>query len=626
MIYRFNQFELDTDRRSFLRDGEPVPLSAKGFELLRHLIENGGKVVTKDELLDSVWPGQFVEENNLSVQVSALRKLLSDGSGRQQYIATISGRGYSFVAPVERDDSDLIVEQRTFERVTIEQEPDEIKMLGGKPRRRWPLIAACLVVLALGGLLAYRYYVNIHPPKINSVAILPFANETSDPNNEYLTDGLAESVIYSLSQVPELRVMSRGSVFRYKGTAADAKTIGSELNVNAVLTGRVTQRGDDLKISAELVSAADNAVIWGEQFSRKLSDIEKLQTDISGSIASKLRLKLTGTRPKSTDNAEAYRTYLQALYYWNKRTPENIAASIEFFQKAIGQDPQFAQAYGGLAMAYEVQTANTAIQHDDLPLHFARIKATADKAIEMDENLPEALIVLATIKKRDWDFAGAEASFKRAIELAPSFATAHQWYSDLLANLGRHDEAWTEIERARELDPYSRAIMMNTGLRHLSAGRTDDAIAVFSKLTKTDPEYPMSYMFLGSAYEDKGMLLEALEPLCKADTLLQIDTPEFCEKENEAVRAAFKTDGPAGYWRENLKIAQRLNKKGVLDQVDLAEAYFHAGYTDTGFQLLEKAYAEHERGLTNLKSDPPTKEIVNDPRYRDLLKRIGLPL
>lgn len=623
MIYRFNQFELDTDHRCLLRDGEQVPLSAKGFDLLCQLVTNGGKVLTKDDLLESVWPGQFVEENNLSVQVSALRKLLSDG-GSQQYIATISGRGYSFVAPVERGEGDLIVEQRTFERVTIEQEPDEIKMLGGKPRLPWPLIAACLVVIALGGLFAYRYYLNAHPPKINSVAILPFANETADPNNEYLTDGLAESVIYSLSQVPELRVMSRGSVFRYKGTAADAKTIGSELNVNAVLTGRVTQRGDDLKISAELVSAADNAIIWGEQFTRKLSDIEKLQTDISGSIASKLRLKLTGTRPKNTENAEAYRTYLQALYYWNKRTPENIAASIELFQKAIAQDPQFAQAYGGLAMAYEVQGANTAIRNEDLASQFALIDSATDKALEMDENLPEALIVLALKKRRDWDFAGSEASFRRAIERSPSFATAHQWYSELLSNLGRHDEAWTEIERARELDPYSRAIMMNTGLRHLSAGRTDDAIAVFRKLTETDPEYAMSYMFLGSAYEEKGMFLEALEPLCKGDTLLKVDPPELCAKESEDVRAAFKSEGPAGYWRENLKITQRLHKQGVMDDVGLAGAYFHVGDKGTGFQLLEKAYAERHHSLISLRSDPPTKDIVNDPRYQNLLVRIGL--
>ena len=606
------------------RDGEQVPLSAKGFDLLCRLIDGHGEVVSKDVLLESVWPGQFVEENNLSVQISALRKLLSNGSGSQQYITTISGRGYSFVAPVERGDNDLVVEQRTFERLTIEQEPGGVKELPGTAHSRWPVFAAGFLFLAVGVFFAYRYYSAAGTPKINSVAILPFSNETADPTNEYLTDGLADSVIYSLSQVPDLRVMSRGSVFRYKGTGTDAKTIGNELNVNAVLTGRVTQRGDDLKISAELVSAADNSVIWGEQFSRKLSDIEKLQSDISGSIASKLRFKLTGTRLRSTENAEAYRTYLQALYYWNKRTPENIAASIELFQKAIGQDPQFAQAYGGLAMAYEVQGANTAIANADLPSQFALIDSATDKALEMDENLPEALIVLALKKRRNWDFAGSETSFRRAIELSPSFATAHQWYSELLANLGRHDEAWTEIERARELDPYSRAIMMNIGLRHLSAGRTDDAIAVFGKLTETDPEYAMSYMFLGSAYEEKGMLLEALEPLCKADSLLKIDTLEFCEKENDAVRAAFKSEGPAGYWRENLKISQRLYEQGIMDPVGLAGAYFHAGDKDTGFQLLEKAYAEHHHALTSIKSDPPTRDIVNDPRYKDLVARIGL--
>ena len=184
MIYRFNQFELDTDHRCLLRGGEHVPLSAKGFDLLCQLVENGGKVLTKDELLESVWPGQFVEENNLSVQVSALRKLLSDGSGSQQYISTISGRGYSFVAPVERDDSDLIVEQRTFERVIVEREPDGVKVLNGHAHRRWPLVGAAFLVIVFGGFFVYRYYANAHPPRINSVAILPFTNETSDTNNE----------------------------------------------------------------------------------------------------------------------------------------------------------------------------------------------------------------------------------------------------------------------------------------------------------------------------------------------------------------------------------------------------------------------------------------------------------
>jgi TolB-like protein/DNA-binding winged helix-turn-helix (wHTH) protein/tetratricopeptide (TPR) repeat protein len=624
LIYRFNQFQLDTDRRSLFRDGEPVPLSTKGFELLCRLVESGGKVLSKDELLEQVWPGQFVEENNLSVQISALRKLLSNGSSSGQYIATISGRGYSFVAPVERSDGDLILEQRTFERIIVEHEPGGAEMLTDRASHHWPLIAAGFLVIAIGSFFAFRYYTGTRTPKINSVAILPFTNETGDTNNEYLSDGLAESVIYSLSQVPDLRVMSRGSVFRYKGTGTDAKTIGSELNVNAVLVGRVTQRGDDIKISAELVSAADDTVIWGEQFARKLSDIEKLQTDISGSIASKLRFKLTGISPRVTENTAAYNTYLLALYHWNKRTPDNIVKSIDLFKQAIALDPQFNQAYGALAMAYEVQDANGAFSIDEAKEINAQARAAADKALELNDNIAEAHAVLGMRRFQEWDFAGSDASFKRAIAINPNFATAHQWYAEMLGTVGRSDEAETEIKRAYELDPFSRAVIMNLGLRHMAARRTDDAIAIFKRLIESEPDYPMSYSMLGTAYEEKGLLLDALEPECKADVLLKIDPPDVCEKENEEIREIYKREGAAGYWRKNLEISRRLAKKGIVDDVWAASAYFRVGDRDKGFELLEKAFDEHSPDILYIKVEPPFRDLGDDPRYQSLLKRIGL--
>jgi DNA-binding winged helix-turn-helix (wHTH) protein/TolB-like protein/Tfp pilus assembly protein PilF len=621
--YRFDQFELDREGRSLRRDGEQIALSAKAFELLCELIAHRGDVVTKDQLLERVWPNQFVEENNLSVQISALRKVLG-GDGRM--IATIPGRGYSFVGDVSIIEDALdetIVEQRVIERIVVEDD-GRSRQLSVASRRRWPIYAGFAVVaLALLGFFAYRY-INSPTKKIQSVAVLPFVNATSDASNDYLSDGIAENVTYSLSQMPDVRVMSRDSAFRYKGNAADAKMVGIELNVQAILTGRVSQRGDDMNISAELVSTADNSVLWGQQFSRKLADVGKLQSDIAGSIASSLRFKLTGARPKMTDNAEAYKTYLQALYHWNKRTPDDIVKSIELFKSATEKDPQFSRAYAGLALAYEVQDSNGAFSNAEARKISDLAKAAADKALEMDENLAEAHAVLGMRRFQDWDFAGSETSFKRAIEINPNFATAHQWYAEVLSALGRIDESLAEVEHSYELDPFSRAVLMNVGLRYLAARRTDEAISVFRRLIETEPDYPMAHLMLGTAYEEKGMFLEALDPQCKADVILKIDTQQECDKESDEFREAYRRDGSAGYWRVGLKSMQRLATKGIVDDTWAAGAYIRVDDKDKAFELLEKAYAEHSPDLVYIKVEAPFRDLAGDPRYEDLLRRIGL--
>jgi hypothetical protein len=225
---------------------------------------------------------------------------------------------------------------------------------------------------------------------------------------------------------------------------------------------------------------------------------------------------------------------------------------------------------------------------------------------------------------QDWNFAGSDAEFKRAIEINPNFATAHQWYAEMLGALGRNAEADAEIEKAYQLDPFSRAVIMNVGLRHLAARRTDEAIAIFKRLNESEPDYPMAYAMLGTAYEEKGMLLEALEPECKADVLLKIDPPDVCEKENEETREIYQREGAAGYWRKNLEINRRFAKRGIVEDVWAAGAYFRVGDRDTGFALLEKAYAEHSPHVVYIKVDPPYRDLADDPRYQSLLKRIGL--
>lgn len=620
-IYRFGEFELDCGQRELRRGGKPLALSPKAFDLLQFLVANRGNVLSKDEILDAVWPGQFVEENNLTVQISTLRKVFGGGN----FITTLPGRGYSFVADVSTAGDEIVIEQLTIERITVEQ-TDDTRQLGGRKSRRWPLFAAAAaVVLAISGFAGYRYFRVSGKPKITSVAVLPFVNETTDANNEYLTDGLAESVTYSLSQMPGIRVMSRGSTFRYKGKEANANTIGSELNVQAILTGRVTQRGDTLNISSELVSTADNSVIWGEQFTRKMSDIEKLQTDIASAISDRLRFKFSDIKP-GTENAEAYQLYLKGLFYWNKRTESDLNQAVALFQQAIDHDPAYARAYGGLALVYNVIPANMAMTHDEANDYRFKAKATAQKALDLDDRLAEAYTVLGDQKRVDWDFAGSENYFKRAIDLNPNFASAHQWYSEMLARLGRHDEALAEVRKAYELDPLSPAVRMNIGLRLMDAGRADEAAEQFRKLIDSEPAYPMSYVFLGDLYVEKEMYDEGLAMWCKFDVMQRIDSAEKCDADNNELKAALKKGGKPGFWRKLLEQEVKYYERGIATEVDIACQYSRLGDLDRAFAWLEKAFAKHEDHLSTIKINRAFEPLRSDPRFDDLLKRIGLPV
>ena len=624
--YKFGDFQLDPLRRVLMRNGEPLALNPKAFDVLLELVVNRGDVVTKEDLLERVWPGQFVEENNLTVHISALRKAFGDKKGANGFIVTVSGSGYKFVGGLDDDPgSEISVESHTIERIVIEQNGASQRPASGS-RSVWPVyVTATFAVLAVAGFLAYRYLANAEAAQITSVAVLPFVNETSDAGNEYLTDGLAESVTYSLSQMPGIRVMSRGSTFRYKGTDVDPKQVGSELNVEAVLTGRVTQRGDTLNVSAELVSSADSSLLWGEQFSRKLTDVDKLESDIANSLSSKLRLKLSGEKKHETDNPEAYRTYLEGLYHWNKRTPDDLRKSIELFERAIALDPKFSRAYGGLASAWSVLESYGYFSEWERPAIRAKEKEAVERALEVDDGNVEAQAVSGRQKLRTWDFVGAEAAFRRAIEINPNYATAHEWYSQLLAATGRDSEALTEINKAYQLDPFSRSVMLNMGLRHIEYMRLDQAEAQFRKIIAMEPDYPMAHVFLASALEEKGLLLESREPACRGQVLLKLSTPEACAKLTREFESAIQQKGAQGFWERRLELARESSRKGDTDHLWLAEMYFAVGNTDKGFEHLEECFLGRDPGLAYLKVNWPIMNFRDDPRYIDLLRRIGLP-
>ncbi|MEJ7847843.1 MAG: tetratricopeptide repeat protein [Pyrinomonadaceae bacterium] len=466
--------------------------------------------------------------------------------------------------------------------------------------------------------------------QIESIAVIPFINESGNADVEYLSDGMTESLIGSLSQIPNLSVKARTSVFRYKGKEIDPKRIGQELSVQAILTGRVLQRGQDLTLYIELIDALTENVLWKDNYARPMSNLASLQSDIAKNVSNKLKIKLSGPDEQQvirtfTENPEAYQLYLKGLYHWNKRTGNDLKQAVSLFQQAIDKDPGYAKAYGGLAMTYEVSSTNTATTKQEANETRIKAKAAALKALELDNNLAEAHAVLAARKIGDWDFARAENDYKRAIELNPNFATARQWYSELLERLGRQDEALAEIKRAYELDPFSRAVNLNLGLRYWTSRRYDEAIAQFKKLIETEPTYPLPYSFLAFMYAERGMYEESLELRCKGEVLLNIETAESCKQKAADFRQALKTGGATSFWRKTLEYDLKYYERGIGSAVAVAGNYALLGEKELAFEWLEKAFAEHDNAITYLKVDTAFDNVKSDPRFQDLLRRIGLP-
>jgi len=496
--------------------------------------------------------------------------------------------------------------------------------------RRLVLGAIALAVIVLTGFLGYRYFSN--SGRINSIAVLPLQNSSGNADSEYLSDGLAESLIYRLSQLPDLKVSPASSVMRYKGKEFDAQKIATELGVQAVMSGRIVQRGENLSISVELIDAINNKTIWGEQFERKMSDLLATQREIATAITEKLQLKLTGNEntgitKKYTDNNEAYQLYLKGRFFWNKRTEPDINRSIEFFNDAIKLDPKFALAYSGLADSYQVLPS---YQEDPKPSEtYPKARAMAEKALEIDPTLAEPHAAIGVVyHEYEWKFADAEREFKRSIELNPNYASAHQWYGEFLANMGRHDESIAEMKRALELDPMSLIINTTMGGMYYVARRYDESLAQFRKAFEIDPNFIKAHVQLISTYRAKGMYEEALDELRKTRELAGADMTKV-DPRIDGVRAAYRSNGPKGFWKAvmDIELENARIKKSEPDPFALAECQIGVGDNDGALATLQKALANGNRGIgmVQLKSDPVWDPIRPDPRFQELLKKIGFP-
>jgi len=490
-----------------------------------------------------------------------------------------------------------------------------------KRHRRGAALAAAAVLIAVAA-LAYFFYPTSGGEAIDSVAVLPFVNVSGDPNTEYLSDGISDSVINSLSRLPKLRVISLNSVLRYRGKQIDSQAVGRELNVRAVLMGRMTQRGDGLAISTELVDVRDNSRLWGGQYNRKLSDIFEAQEEIAREISDKLQLRLSGEQKKVltkryTDDAEAYKLYLKGIYYRSKWTEEGWKKGIEHFKQAIERDPNYALAYAGLANTYVRLGLQGVIPPKDA---YPKAKAAALKAVKIDDTLGAAHASLGLVKQLyDWDWSGAKREYQRAIELNPNHAGTHYSYSYHFVHLGQLDEAITEIERVKELDPLSVEYMVGAADVYKDARRYDQVIEECRKALEMDSNYGQAYLFLGQAYEYKGMYEEAIAEYQKAISLIG-NTPEI----SASLGHAYAVSGRRDEARKVIKDLKELSNRRYVDPTYIAVVYAGLGENDQAFHWLEKAFEDRSGFLVHAKVEPIFDDLRGDPRFTDLLRRMNL--
>jgi len=609
----FSDYELDAHRRQLLKSDKPVALNAKAFDLLLFLTRNAGRAVSKDEILNSIWKDQFVEESNLAVQISAIRKALGDKTAEPRFLATIPGKGYQFVAEVSSIKDDTVED--------IRDDTANVEPAAPNLRRRSVIIAAAGVVLLFFASFVVIRFFSVSPT-IKSIAVLPFVNQTGQPEPEYLSDGLAESVIFLLSRLPNLRVMSRDSSFRFREASIDAKSVGREIGVDAILTGRIFQFADTVSIRTELVSTEDNSIIWGEQFTRKLSDVEKLQVDIAQSITRELKIKLTAPdeqflKRNQTDDHEAYQLYLLGRYHLNRLTDDGFLKGRDNFRRAIEKDPDYALAYAGLADSYNMLCGWGAMApNEGYPL----AKGAALRALELDETLAEAHTSLGIVKLfYDADWVGAEKDLTHAIEINPNYSIAYQSQSLVFTLQGRFDEAKLSLERSRELDPRSMLNLVMTGTVFYFQRRPSQAIGLYRQAVEMDPNSGLAHWSLGNAYLLSNRDNEAIAEYQKAIPLSG-DSPD----EPASLAFAYAVGGNQDEARITLDGLKRRTSGSYVPPSLIASIYGALGEKDKAFDLLEQGFRERDSVLVYLKVDPMFDPLRSDPRFPVLQKRIGL--
>lgn len=659
IFYEFGPFRLDATERILRRENEPMPLTPKLFDTLLVLVERSGHIVEKSELLEAVWPDTFVEESNLSSNVSLLRKALGVAEDGRPYIETVAKRGYRFAEvvrtlPAEHGDDAVMISRHVRERVVAREEvtigegeetttfasrplvaieASRAATAAGEAPRIGSRVAALLVMIALAAVAGGYAWVNrsgrqtpTNSGEVKSLAVLPFKLLNGGAGDEHLGLGIADALITKFSNTRHITVRPTSAMRKFDSGEQDAAAAGRALGVEAVLEGTIQRAGDRLRLTVQLVRAQDGTSLWADKFDAKFTDVFAVQDTISEQVAGALMLKLTSEErqrlaKRYTDNTSAYEAYLRGRYFWNKRTPDGYKRAVEYFGQAISADPTYALAYAGLADCYQILPPYGSVPSD------AREKArtAAQKALQLDDNLAEAHASMGVIKHAfDWNFAGAEQEFKRSIELNPNYALARLWYAQHLAHLGRREESFAEARRARELDPLSLVIWSESGWVYYMAGEHEEAVAHLRKALEIEPDFARAHYILAITLGERGKLEEQFAALKKMTALTGGDAEEFA-RSFAPILETFHALGAQAAYRKSAGIMERRLEHKLASTRVIGTHYARAGDKDQAFFWLEKAYEERDPGLVMLRAAPDFNSLRSDSRYTNLLRRIGFP-
>jgi TolB-like protein/DNA-binding winged helix-turn-helix (wHTH) protein len=644
-LYEFEEFRFDVEHLMLYRRGESIPLAPKAAETLLVFIERRGQILSKEQLIEQIWPNAFVEESNLFLYLSVLRKTLGNQEDGTPYLETLRRRGYRFngtvqlisdgsweephSAPVQVIEPIDSFRSATTDSLSVNDLPMDPSVwrqtnpaVNDLPesRRDWPLrrssfAAIGVIVLVAALALSYTYF--FRRQSIHSIAVMPFANESGDPTLEYLSDGLTDNLIESLIKVPDLQVKDHSTVVHYKGANSDARRIGEELNVEAVMFGHLLETGEDLTLKVELVDSRNGNILWGRTYQKKRSDLVVLQSELARDLVGKLSVPITDkTREKlakhDTENSDANRLYLSGVFHVRKLTEQDIRKAIVFFSQAIQKDPEYARAYAAMASAHRSLTMCC----DGQPSELLQAKLAAQKAVALDDALAEGHSALASIIfAYDWKWAEAEKEYLRALELDPNSAMSHFLYAEFLNRMERRPQSNAEGERARELEPFSP--FFNAFGAAKDPKKSVERIRFAIEL---DPNFYFSHSIAAAIYGRKKRYDEAIEEARLAKKL----SPD--QTWSDVILSEIFVN--AGRHEESRAILDQLllrSKSRFVPPYHIASVYNDVGDKEGALYWLEKAYDIRDPKMTFLKA-PNWKNVENDPRFQDIVRRVGLPV
>lgn len=620
-VYSFDDFRLDPARRLLVRlpAEDPVPLTHKAFELLLLLVENNGRLVSKEELMSTVWPDSFVEDANLTQTISVLRKILGENPNQHRFIVTEPGKGYRFVAPVIAMNGERR-EIRLNETPAIEH-----------PRSRKPHLFALAGIVTGLLVVGAAYFWNASTPpvpkpasarEVKAIAVLPFKAVESNDEDQLLGIGMADAIITRLSHIKSVVVRQTKSVLRYADSTPEAIKVARELNVDAVLEGTIQKADGRIRVFVRLFGVSDGAVLWAESFDEPDGDIFALQDSISEKVATSLSLELTTEerariRRRYTDNIEAYQLYNKGRFFWNNRSSDDLRKSIDLFDQAIALDQNYALAYSGLAESY-VLLHLFSQAHDKEA--FTKARQAAEKALSLDEDLVEARTALAMYRTQaEWDWVGAEREFKRAIAVNPGYATVHQTYGEFLGFMGRIDESIAQVERAAELDPLSLSTNTARAFPYLAAGRHDETIGKLKPALEMDANFPLALYYLGRSYTGKGQYKDSIVAYKKAI--------HYSGGSTFFVSALIYSLAKDGQTKEAEKEFDELLASSASRPVSnyvLARGFAALNQREKALATLEKAFHERDGLMHVIKVDPNFDELRGEARFQAIMAKMHL--